>query len=64
MTIITRGVNEGIAIGKDLIVEVLEVEADCVKLGIHCASRTPSYWEQTLYIDQTESEPVGVTLEV
>ena len=65
MTTITRRANEGIAIGEDVFVEVLEVEADCVRLGIHCPSRTPSYWEQTLYINGAEeAEPVGMTLEV
>jgi len=65
MTTITRRANEAVAIGDDVFVEVLEIEGDCVRLGIHCASRTPSYWEQTLYVTgSAEAEPVGVTLEV
>jgi len=48
MQVISRRENEGVVIGEDVFVTVLEVGVDHVRLGIHSPERTPSYWEETL----------------
>ena len=59
MRIITRQVNEGIMIGDDIHVTVLEIGEDHVRLAISTASSTPSYREETVYWDQ-ESDVVAL----
>jgi carbon storage regulator CsrA len=75
MTVITRRENQGIVIGSDLRVTVLEVQADRVRLAFESSARVPSYWEETIYLDEIDEpafddanelevlEPMGVFLE-
>ena len=75
MTVITRRENQGIVIGSDLCVTVLEVQADYVRLAFESSARVPSYWEETIYLDAIDDEaaldeegievlePMGVFLE-
>lgn len=49
MQIISRRENEGLVIGEDIVVTVLEVGEDHVRLGITSPGRTPEYREETLY---------------
>lgn len=52
MQVISRRVNEGLVIGEDIYVTVLEVQDHCVRLGISHPHSEPSYWEETLYLDR------------
>ena len=52
MEVVTRRVNEGVVIGDDIHVTVLDFSLDHVRLGISSPTETPSYWEQTLYVDR------------
>jgi len=52
---ISRRANEGIVIGDDIQVTVLNVYADHVRLAISSPHDVPSYWEQTLYVEQAET---------
>lgn len=45
---IWRRENEGLVIGDDVFVTVLQVGTNYVRLGISCARQIPSYWEETL----------------
>ena len=56
MTVITRRENQGIVIGSDLCVTVLEVQADHVRLAFESSARVPSYWEETIYLDVIDDE--------
>jgi carbon storage regulator CsrA len=55
----TRGVDEGLVIGETVQVNVLEVQADCVRLAIIDPDASPTYREEVLYLpsqtDETES---------
>lgn len=54
MEMVTRRVNEGVVIGDDIHVTVLDIFNDHVRLGISSPNETPSYWEQTLYWERAE----------
>ena len=56
MQICTRQVNEGLVIGDDIHVTVLDIHNDHVRLGISSPHEFPSYWEQTLYIEEGEQD--------
>lgn len=56
MTVITRRENQGIVIGGDLCVTVLEVQDGHVRLAFESSSRIPSYWEETIYLDAIRDE--------
>ncbi|MEX0717120.1 MAG: carbon storage regulator [Planctomycetaceae bacterium] len=56
MQTMTRRVNEGLVIGDDIEVTVLEIHEDHVRLGILAPHEEPSYWEQILYVERSESE--------
>ena len=55
MRIMTRQVNQGVVIGEDIHVTVLEIHEDHVRLAISSPHDIPSYWEQTVYWEQTEA---------
>jgi carbon storage regulator CsrA len=55
---LTRQVNEGLVIGEDIHVTVLDVQADHVRLAISSPNDEPSYWEETLYWESTEANRV------
>ena len=54
MRIFTRQVNEGLVIGDDIHVTVLDIHNDHVRLAITSPNDEPSYWEETLYWDREE----------
>lgn len=56
MQVISRRVNEGMIIGDDIVVTVLEVHDGHVRLGITSPSHTPSYWEETVFVANVEAE--------
>ena len=51
MRIFLRGVNEGLVIDHEMEVTVLEIQPDHVRLAITSPHETPSYREETLFID-------------
>lgn len=55
MHTVSRHANEGIVIGDDIHVTVLNVYADRVRLAISSPRDVPSYWEQTVYVEQPET---------
>jgi carbon storage regulator len=54
MQMITRQVNEGVVIGDDIHVTVLEIREESVRLGISSPHEIPSYREETLYWEPAE----------
>lgn len=52
MQFITCGVNEGVKIGDNIKIEVLEIENNCVRLGITSNDEFPAYREHTLYLNE------------
>ncbi len=54
MRVYTRGVDEGLMIGENVQVNVLEVQADCVRLAIIDPDAMPSYREEVLYLTLDE----------
>ena len=55
MQVISRRVNEGLIIGENIFVKVLDVQEDHVRLGISSPNDYPSYWEETLYCEPAET---------
>ncbi len=55
MQVISRRANEGLVIGDDISVTILDVQKDHVRLGISSPNSDPAYWEQTLYLEQAET---------
>jgi carbon storage regulator CsrA len=49
-----RQVNEGLVIGEDIHVTVLDIRADHVRLAISSPNDQPSYWEETLFWKSAE----------
>ena len=54
MKIISRRENEGLVIGEDIFVTVLQIKSDHVRLAVSCPRLTPSYWEETLFLETAE----------
>jgi carbon storage regulator CsrA len=50
MRIYMRGVDEGLVIGESVQINVLEVQADCVRLAIIDPEASPQYREEVLYL--------------
>jgi carbon storage regulator CsrA len=50
MRVYTRGVDEGLVIGKSLQINVLEVQSNCVRLAIIDPDASPTYREEMLYL--------------
>lgn len=61
MRVLSRSENQGFVIGEDVFVTVLNVHPNRVRLAISCARLTPSYWEETLYVNSGE-EPSELAL--
>jgi carbon storage regulator CsrA len=51
MRVFLRGVNEGLVIDHEMEVTVLEIQPEYVRLGITSPHETPSYREETLFLD-------------
>lgn len=58
---IWRRANESLVIGDDITVTVLKVGSDFVRLAISSSSQSPSYWEETLFL-QTEERVAELEL--
>ena len=56
MRVYTRGVDEGLLIGNNVQVNVLEVQTDCVRLAIIDPDASPSYREEWLHFPSDEEE--------
>jgi carbon storage regulator CsrA len=56
MRIISCREDEGLVIGDDIFVTVLQIRSDYVRLAISCPQMTPSYREETLFV-HAEEEP-------
>ena len=54
MHIITRQVNESLIVG-NIHVTVLEIHDDHVRLAFSSPDENPAYWEEILYLEQTEA---------
>ena len=61
MKIISRRENEGLVIGDDISVTVLQIRSDHVRLAVSCPRLTPSYWEETLFVESA-AEPDALEL--
>lgn len=55
MQMISRQESEGLVIGEDIYVTVLDIQEDRVRLAISSPNDCPSYWEQTLYWEESEA---------
>jgi len=51
MRVFQRGVNESLIIDNTLEITVLEIQSNHVRLAISSPYETPSYREETIYID-------------
>ena len=56
MRIISCREDEGLVIGDEIRVTVLQIRSDSVRLAIWCPQLTPSYREETLFF-HAEEEP-------
>ena len=56
MRVYTRGVDEGLMIGNNVQVNVLEVQTDCVRLAIIDPDASPSYREEVLYLPSDDDD--------
>ena len=61
MKVFSRRENEGLVIGDDISVTVLQIWNDHVRLAIACPRLTPSYWEENLFLE-IEEEPSELQL--
>lgn len=57
MRVYTRGVDEGLLIGRSVEVNVLEVMTDRVRLSIVDPNATPAYREEVLYLPSDDDSP-------
>ena len=62
MKVISRRENEGVVIGEDIFVTVLQVRLNPVRLAISCSNSSPSYWEETLSWEPEEDESLDLQL--
>jgi hypothetical protein len=51
MRIVSVRENEGLVIDDDICVTVLQIRDDSVHVAVSCPRLTPSYWEQTLFLN-------------
>ena len=56
MRIYTRGVDEGLVIGNNVQVNVLEVQTDSVRLAIIDPDAFPSYREEVVYLPSDDDD--------
>ena len=57
MKVFSRRENEGLVIGDDISVTVLQIRSGHVRLAISCPRLTPAYWEETLFWSSDEEQP-------
>ena len=56
MKVFSRRENEGLVIGSDIKVTVLQIRSGHVRLAISCPRLTPAYWEETLFWSSDDEE--------
>jgi len=56
MRVYTRGVDEGLVIGNNVQVNVLEVQTGSVRLAIIDPAASPSYREEVLYLPSDDDD--------
>ncbi|HEY2249603.1 MAG TPA: carbon storage regulator [Planctomycetaceae bacterium] len=61
MKVFSRRENEGLVIGDDITVTVLQIRKSYVRLAISCPRLTPSYWEETIFL-KFEEQPSELQL--
>lgn len=64
MKVFSRRENEGLVIGDDVSVTVLQIRKSHVRLAISCPRLIPSYWEETLFWSAEEEQPSDLALSV
>ncbi|MBI3864926.1 MAG: carbon storage regulator [Planctomycetia bacterium] len=64
MKVFSRRENEGLIIGHDVSVTVLQIRSQHVRLAIACPRLTPAYWEETLFWRAESDEPSDLELSV
>lgn len=57
---VTCGVNEGLVIGDNIVVTVLEIDGDLVRISISDPQNDPPYREQTVYCGEAEASELLV----
>ncbi|MDB5385656.1 MAG: Global regulator protein family [Planctomycetaceae bacterium] len=63
MRVYTRGENQSLVIGRDIVVTVLQVFPDHVRVGIATPQSEPQYWEADLFLpEDTNLEDVELEL--
>lgn len=62
MKVFSRRENEGLVIGHDVSVTVLQIRSGHVRLAISCPRLTPAYWEETLFWTAEEESPSEMQL--
>ena len=61
MLVLSRTKGQGLVIGKDIVVEVVEVTSDKVRLGIMCPKEVPVHRQEVWQaIQQSASAPAPV----
>ena len=56
MRVYTRGIEQGLVIGRTVQVNVLDVQGDCVRLAIIDPDASPSYREEVLYLSSDDND--------
>jgi carbon storage regulator CsrA len=56
MKVFSRREYEGLVIGDDISVTVLQIRDGYVRLAISCPRLTPTYWEETLFWSSDEEQ--------
>lgn len=56
MRVYTRGVDEGLMIGSSVQINVLEVQANCVRLAIIDPDASPTYREEYLFLPSDDDQ--------
>ncbi len=62
MQVYQRGLNQSLIIGHDVVVTVLDIQPHCVRISIQDPEAIPPYWEETLYLDDGDTETDDLTL--
>ena len=61
MQVIARSANEGLVIGDDIVVTVLEIHSKFVRLGIETPNRAPFYREEVLHYGDDDGNWLATT---
>ncbi len=56
MQVFQRGVNESLVIGREVVITVLDIQPHCVRIGVRDPEASPSYYEETLFLDDRDDD--------